>query len=240
MTSTRTDAEPPLLYSWLLLGALVALFVVQATAFDNAVTRFFEVTISSAALLIALQLGPARRRWRIAGAVLVGIGLTVALVGALTATDKAARLSSVSPSGLFTMCGILAVIGAVRRHPVIDLRTVLAALTIYIFIGISFAYIYRGLEANDPGTFQTSVGTIEATSLQYFSFITLTTVGFGDITAVTSFARTLVALEALFGQLYLVTVVSLVVGNLGRQRRRIREEAEPDKVPPDLPLDLPE
>jgi hypothetical protein len=56
--------------------------------------------------------------------------------------------------------------------------------------------------------------------LQYFSIVTLTTVGFGDITAVSGVARTLVALEALIGQIYLVTVVAVVVGHLGVARRR--------------------
>ena len=55
---------------------------------------------------------------------------------------------------------------------------------------------------------------------QYFSFTTLTTVGFGDLTARTDLGHTLSVFEALVGQIYLVTVVSLIVGNLGRARPR--------------------
>jgi hypothetical protein len=63
-----------------------------------------------------------------------------------------------------------------------------------------------------------STGSLEASTFQYFSFITLTTVGFGDVLAVTNFTRMLVAMQAVFGQVFLVTVVALVVGNLGRER----------------------
>jgi hypothetical protein len=52
----------------------------------------------------------------------------------------------------------------------------------------------------------------------YFSFTTLTTVGYGDLTARTNLGHTLSVSEALFGQIYLVTIVSLIVANLGRSR----------------------
>jgi len=53
----------------------------------------------------------------------------------------------------------------------------------------------------------------------YFSFTTLTTVGYGDLTAASNLGHTLSVTEALSGQIYLVTVVSVIVGNLGRVRR---------------------
>ena len=59
-----------------------------------------------------------------------------------------------------------------------------------------------------------------STSLLYYSYSTLTTVGFGDLTASSDLGRMLSVLEALVGQLYLVTIVALVIGNLGRQRIR--------------------
>ncbi len=52
----------------------------------------------------------------------------------------------------------------------------------------------------------------------YFSFITLTTVGFGDLTPRTDLGRALTVIEAVLGQLYLVSAVALVVGNIGRRR----------------------
>ena len=57
----------------------------------------------------------------------------------------------------------------------------------------------------------------------YFSFTTLTTVGYGDLTAASNLGHTLAMSEALVGQIYLVTVVSLIVGNLGLRRREPAE-----------------
>ena len=57
----------------------------------------------------------------------------------------------------------------------------------------------------------------------YFSFVTMTTVGYGDYTSALNVGRMLAVMEAIFGQLYLITVVSLVVQNLGTKRRENRD-----------------
>ncbi len=57
----------------------------------------------------------------------------------------------------------------------------------------------------------------------YYSFVTLTTVGYGDLTASTGIGRMLSVTEALVGQLYLVTVVAILVSNLGRNRKPAAE-----------------
>ena len=69
--------------------------------------------------------------------------------------------------------------------------------------------------AATAGTFS---GPLTFNDEVYFSFVTLTTIGYGDIVAANDLSRGLAIFEALLGQLYLVTVVSLVVGNLGRDR----------------------
>ena len=70
------------------------------------------------------------------------------------------------------------------------------------------------------GGAQFFVQTAKPTSADdlYFSFITLTTVGYGDLTAATSLGRSIAVLEALVGQIYLVTIVSVLVSRLGRSR----------------------
>jgi len=101
---------------------------------------------------------------------------------------------------------------------VVDIRTVLGAICIYVLLGLLWAFVYSAIGAirSQPFFAQTQ----DATSAQYvyFSFVTLTTVGYGDLTAVGNFGRACAALEALLGQIYLVTVVALLVSNLGRRR----------------------
>ncbi|WP_157749409.1 potassium channel family protein [Jatrophihabitans sp. GAS493] len=112
-------------------------------------------------------------------------------------------------------------IGAIAFHLIakrqVTTRTLAGSLAIYILFGLLFASIYAliGIVRND-GFFAQS-GPQDAVSYLYFSFIALTTVGFGDLTPANDAGRMLVAIEALFGQLYLVTVVAVVVSNRRRQ-----------------------
>jgi Ca2+/Na+ antiporter len=95
------------------------------------------------------------------------------------------------------------------------------ALCAYLFIGILFALVYAHLEYRAPGSFSAGNEALRETSAEeasmvpiftYYSFVTLTTLGYGDITPVTDHARTLAWLEALIGQLYLAVMVATLVG----------------------------
>jgi voltage-gated potassium channel Kch len=99
---------------------------------------------------------------------------------------------------------------------------IFGALSAYLFIGILFALLYTHIFIRDPGAFSlpdhiTSAGEgvgegFWLTTFMYFSFVTLTTLGFGDISPVTDHARTLVYIEALVGQLFLAVMVAGFVG----------------------------
>ena len=94
------------------------------------------------------------------------------------------------------------------------------ALCLYLLFGLFFATLY-GLIANltDPPSSSRPTRRRRPTFI-YFSFITLTTTGYGDYTAAHDLGRMLAVTEALFGQLYLVSAVALLIGSLGRTRRR--------------------
>ena len=87
-----------------------------------------------------------------------------------------------------------------------------------LLLGICFTFVYYAVAVLGSGTFFAQ-GTDGTPSLQlYFSYVTLATLGYGDYTPATTLGHTLAVSEALLGQLYLVTVVALLVGNLSRQR----------------------
>ena len=94
---------------------------------------------------------------------------------------------------------------------------IFGALCAYVFIGLVFGLIYAHIEYRQPGSFSISnrdlieAGSAEASLLptfSYYSFVTLTTLGYGDITPVAEHVRTLAWLEALLGQLYLAVMVA--------------------------------
>jgi hypothetical protein len=82
-----------------------------------------------------------------------------------------------------------------------------------------FAFVYVAIDRLGSGPFFEQNVSATVSQCQYFSFTTLATVGYGDLTARTNLGHTLSVFEAVLGQVYLVTVVSLIVGNLGRRRR---------------------
>ena len=97
------------------------------------------------------------------------------------------------------------------------LQAVFGALAVYLLLGLFFGFLYGAMATGVDGDFfaQGTDGT--QTGRVYFSFTALTTTGFGDLTARTAPGRTFAVLEMLIGQLYLVTVIAMLVGNLGRR-----------------------
>jgi Ion channel len=171
-----------------------ALFAFWTSRPGPRVLRFATVAIVLAVLAACL-------------AVVVGAG-TAALDGASQATI--ALLTAASP-----------VVMARRRlrHPRVEGSTILGALCIYLLLGLFFAYLYSAIGAVS-GRFFAGQPPVTIVDYLYFSYTSLTTVGYGDLTAAEDLGRMLAVSEALIGQLYLVTVVALLVGNVGRGRIR--------------------
>ena len=93
----------------------------------------------------------------------------------------------------------------------------MGALCIYLLLGMMFALGFA-IIADTSGDPYFVRPAIPRCDYVYFSYVTMATVGYGDLTARSSIGRMTAALEGLVGQLYLVTVVALLVSNLGRER----------------------
>lgn len=114
------------------------------------------------------------------------------------------------------------VLARVLTHERVTRQTVLGAICGYLMIGFLFAFVYAGLTFVMPDAIAIGGQPLDAeqvtnldqhvAELAYFSFITLATVGYGDIVPVSPLARSLVVLEALLGQLYLAAFVARLVG----------------------------
>ena len=113
----------------------------------------------------------------------------------------------------------IAIASSVVRRRVIDVQTVLAALCIYVLLGMLWAFVFTAIGAFGSAAFFVQEAHPTSAEYLYFSFITQTTVGYGDLTAAGNLGRACAVLEALIGQIYLVTIVALLVSNLGRGRR---------------------
>jgi voltage-gated potassium channel Kch len=125
----------------------------------------------------------------------------------------------------FLMWILVVVLREVFRPTTTELDAVIGALCGFLLILMIFLRLHGLLEALAPGSYQTSGPPLSACSdamliaiFQYFSTVTLTTVGFGDIVPVMPAARIATGLEAIVGQLYLAVVIATLVGRVGARR----------------------
>ena len=160
-----------------------------------------------------------------AGWVTLRLGLACIVVaiaiGELAAGGTTFAVAAGIASGLLILAIIFVVGRGVINQGVVNQQSVIGAVCIYLLLGMLFMFIYSLMAKLGSGPFFVQ-GTDGTTSLRmYFSFVTLTTVGYGDYTASTNLGHTLAISEALIGQLYLVTVVAVLVSRIGA-------ESEPD------------
>jgi len=149
-------------------------------------------------------------------ALLVGAGTIAYALDVGTGKAVTAFLSAGLAVGV-----IIRVFGRVARAPVINGQVVIDAIAVYLMIGLTFAYVYLAFDAIGDRDFFNQ-GPQAVTVFLYFSFITLATVGYGDYTPAHTGGQMTAMAEGLLGQLYLVTVLALIVSNLGRTRDPLR------------------
>lgn len=121
---------------------------------------------------------------------------------------------------LFFIVVTIALVAHVTNAREVHKSTLLSAINSYLLIGLTLSILFLILDLFVPGSF-TQVDAVEGglSAFIYYGFVTLTTLGYGDITPDTSMARSLASLTALFGQLYLVIIMALLIGKFLSARR---------------------
>lgn len=180
------------------------------------------VTVVSTALrgltlvVLAAHAGVARRFL-----VVIGLLVVTTSAGALAASEIAAGEEVARVAGaidlLLVGAGPVLIVSDVGRHPVVTGQTVMAALSVYLLVALFFALVLGLIATYGGGPVFADADSTSAGHL-YFSLVTITTLGYGDLVPGTDFVRMVAATEALLGQIYLVTVVALVVSRLGETR----------------------
>lgn len=200
------------------LALIVASFVFAAVAPDKNWAASTLLLMETATLVVAL--------WT-AGLAATGSKVSLALIALASAAAIALVIwggSSLSGAvGLLSAAmtfaiGAAIVIGVLDQGEV-NRQVVTGAVSIYVLLGFFFIYIYGAMAALGHG-YLFAQGTDGTRSIRlYFSYVTLATVGYGDYTMAGNLGRTLAVLEALMGQLYLVTVLALLVSRMHPKRR---------------------
>lgn len=147
--------------------------------------------------------------------VLIAVASTIgAYIGFGFIGATAAHILTMLLIGFAPLAIIHGVLVDFREQGEISLHTMFGVLCIYLLIGSIFAFGFG--VADDLGTqpFFAEHAAASSHNLLYFSFTTITTTGYGDLTAGTDVGQSLAIAEALTGQIYLVTVVAAIVGGL--------------------------
>ena len=218
------SAEPGVLrwehrYGYVLLLILVTL-AFQLAAPDEDWARLVTIGLQGATLILALYASEVHRGLIRLATVAVGVAV-IASAGALVGSGN---LGAGAGHGV-TVCLIAlapvvigrGVITSVREEGTVTLHTMFGVLCIYLLLGSLFAFAFGIVGDTESGPFFAGQTGADTSDYLYFSFTTLTTTGYGDLTAATDLGRSLAITEALIGQIYLVTVVAVIVGNLRRR-----------------------
>ena len=201
-----------------LLLALSVTFFFEGVAEPGDVQRMIGTALVGAPLLLALHAAelPAQR---MRGAAVVVVALVVALViasvaGKASAVDGIAAIVNGVLIALAPPSVVVGVYRNLRSTGAVTVTVVAGVLCLYLLLGLFFAFTYVAVQNLGGAPFFANGAAAVSSRSLYFSFVTMTTVGYGDYTARTNLGHTLAVSEALIGQIYLVTVVAAIVGRL--------------------------
>ncbi len=211
----------------LVLVLLLITFVFLASALEGAWVPLVATVLQGLTLLAAFRASEVSRRLFRFAVLVVAVALVTALGSQFFNSSNDWKGAFFLLSALMVAAAPIAIARALWNRPVIDVHTVLGAICIYVLIGMMFSFIYATIDllGSDPFFVQTKVAN--TADYLYFSFVTITTVGYGDFTAATGLGRALASVEALLGQVYLVTVVAAVVAGMSRMRFAERAASAP-------------
>lgn len=214
----RTRGQLQQRYGLLLLLLLTSIAVQGAVPTSDAQEIVVSALLGASLLLAFWAAGLSPRLLGFAWTLAIA-AVTLNVVRAVTGDvgDGTARLLNAMLVAFGPPAVVYGGIRSLRASRQVRVEAVMAVLSLYMMIGMLFAFVFGAIDRfGDDPYFASGVPATVSRCL-YFSFTTLTTVGYGDLTARGDLGHTLSVFEALIGQIYLVTVVSLIVGNLGRR-----------------------
>jgi hypothetical protein len=167
-------------------------------------------------LLVVLYIARSRRIWQILAGIYVIVissyAVVVALIPSITGTRQELALSG----GVLLIIAPVFILRRVITDTFVSVETILGAISVYLLLGFSFASIFATIGYLIPTPFFSGYPQATANDYLFFSYTTLTTVGYGNLVPAGNLGRTFAMMEALLGQIYLVIVVARLVSLWGQ------------------------
>ena len=195
-----------------MLALVLASFLWAATVPEGGWERTVLVVLLAGTLAAAAWTSGLGRLALYMSGVLLAVAVVLGIIATQTGRPVTGSLYLLGSALVVTAVGIIGL--GVFDQRAVNLQAVLGAVSAYMLLGLLFTCVYGAMAGLGSGDLFVQ-GTDGTLSLRlYYSYITLTTVGYGDYTLSTNFGHTVAVLEALTGQLYLVTVVATLVSRM--------------------------
>jgi hypothetical protein len=223
------------------LGLIAVTYVASVSLTSSTSWTAVVIVLQAAVVLIVLRISHARRLVRAVGLVTVLASIMVAVATLITRPESHAGAAEQSPTltALLVMSALLYGIAplSILRHqltrPAIDSQTLLAAIAAYLMLGMFFAFSYRTMAEVQSTPFFGAAGPGTIANHLFFSFVTLTTTGYGNLVPAGNPGQTFAVCEAIIGQLFLVTAVAKIVNESGLLTSRLNKPAAQAAEPGD-------
>jgi Ion channel len=209
---------------------LIAVTYVVTAGAHGSTAQAAIVLVQLLTVWIVFSVSESRRARRLTSSMIVVVAVVAVaglVVGSVRTFDDVRR-------GLFVVSALLYLVAPVVivrhifRRSVVDGQTVLGAIAAYLLLGMMFAFCYEAIAAiqTAPPFFGGNDSGSPGQDL-FFSFVTLTTTGYGDLVPAANPGQTVAVLEAIAGQLFLVTAVAKVITAWRTPAERRREDEHP-------------
>ncbi len=202
-----------------LLVLLLANFLLLELVDDPRWGALGSTLLSAVALVVAISDPQAGQTINRRQAVSIATAVVLAPIVLFVNSAELVGLTYLLPVALLVTATLPVTISRVLRHRRITHETVLGALCAYVLIGLLFAFLYLAVNELRGEPFFAQPGEHAQGEYMYFSFVALTTLGFGDLSPSVGLPQALTVLEALLGQVFLVTLVARLVTLWVRQGR---------------------
>jgi hypothetical protein len=206
------------------LGLILVSTAFQLGAGESDAARLVTVilqAITLVAAVVASRAHPQLIRLSIVAGSMAVLGAALAISGTEEFGHSSGRALTLMLIAFVPPALVSGMIKMFREEGSITVETMFGVLCIYLIVGVFFGTAFGAIEEIGGKAFfhQLTAAQAETNDFLYFSFTTLTTVGYGDLTAASNFGRSLAITEALIGQIYLVTVVAVIISNMRPGRR---------------------
>ena len=206
----------------LLLLVLIGTYLFSAFSGAHLTTEV-QIGLFVVVLLLGMRSSPLPGRWPLVISAVAVAGSAGALAAALSGTPAGQGAAELWKALVLLMTAVV-VIRRVLAKPTVTIQSLYGAISAYMIVGLMFAACYAAIQLVDSQPFFADNQPTSTQTLQYFSFTTLTTLGYGDFTAARNGGRSIAVLEAMAGQVFLATLVTRLVSAYQRPTPRIRPE----------------